>query len=142
MEISLPITSFSQEQNEVWKSVNRLWELSQGANADAIRPLIHPRYVGWDITAPMPHLREAAVHSVAGDAHKVAHFVLQPLSVEVYGQIAGVVHYAYSASVVTQKGDPLAVTGKWTEVYIKQAGDWLLAAVSGRPDPAGKPPRA
>jgi hypothetical protein len=59
---------------------------------------------------------------------------LQPLSVEVYDEHVGIVHYSYSASVLSKGSPTVVVTGKWTEVYLRQAGEWIMIAVSGRPD--------
>jgi hypothetical protein len=46
----------------------------------------------------------------------------------------GIVHYSYSASVLSKGSPTVVVTGKWTEVYLRQAGEWIMIAVSGRPD--------
>lgn len=49
--------------------------------------------------------------------------------------MVGVVHYSYVAEV--QAGEQRtrkAVSGRWTEVYLKQGGAWQMIAVSGGPD--------
>jgi hypothetical protein len=61
-------------------------------------------------------------------------YALFPHSVEVYDHIVGVVHYSYSATVQPRVGTLLAITGKWTEVYLRQSDQWTMIAVSGRPD--------
>ena len=84
------------------------------------------------------HDREAAIQSVLGDAPTVAAYELVPLSVQVYGDIVGIVHYRYSASVTRRDAAPLEITGKWSEVYLRQDSQWVMVSVSGRPDsPAG-----
>jgi hypothetical protein len=67
MRVQLPIVDFSSEQRELWKRVSELWELSKGRDRNQIRAALHPGYVGWDMSAPVPHDREAAVLSVSGE---------------------------------------------------------------------------
>jgi hypothetical protein len=134
MTIQLPIVDFSPEQRELWKRVTDLWALSKGKDEDQIRSTLHPEYVGWDMTAPLPHDRDAAVLSVSGDSPELREYELHPLSVQVYGGKVGVVHYSYSAIVVPKGAVPISITGRWSEVYLKQGGTWTMISVSGRPN--------
>jgi hypothetical protein len=132
--MQLPIVAFSAEQQEVWNRVAELWALSKGRDERRIRSTLHPDYVGWDMNTPLPHDRDAAVRSVTGTSVELGEYELRPLSVQVYEQRVGIVHYSYSA-IVTSKGTPSTkVTGKWSEVYLKQDGGWMMISVSGRPD--------
>ncbi len=129
-----PVTGLSFEQQELWQRVNDLWSISLERNADKIRSTLHPRYVGWDMNHPTIHDREAAIHSVLGDGPAVTGYELVPLSVQVYEHTVGIVHYVYSASVTPKDAAPRRVTGKWSEVYLRQDGQWVMVSVSGRPD--------
>ena len=129
-----PMTDLSHEQQELWQRVNDLWLLSLERDAEKIRRTLHPRYVGWDMSSPIPHGRDAAVQSVLGDAPTVTDYKLTPLSIEVYEHAVGVVHYTYSASITPKNAAPLKVTGKWSEVYLKQDAHWVMISVSGKPD--------
>jgi hypothetical protein len=84
MRVQLPIVDFSSEQRALWKRVSELWELSKGRDQNRIRAALHPGYVGWDMSAPVPHDREAAVVSVSGDSPELREYQLRPLSVQVY----------------------------------------------------------
>ena len=134
MKVQLPIVKFSQEQRLLWEHVGNLWAMSKERNENQIRATLHPRYVGWDMNAALPHNREAATQSVLGDAPALLEYDLRPLSVQIYEELVGVVHYSYSAKVLPRDGQALAVTGKWCEVYLKQDGRWMMVSVSGRPD--------
>ena len=134
MTITSGLTGFSKEQRELWDRVAKLWSLSQTRDQKEIESALHPDYVGWDMNAPSPHDRIAAVLSVSGDSPQLKEYVLRPHSVRVYDHLVGVVHYSYAASVVPLAAEPIAVTGKWMEVYLKQDGVWLMIAVGGRPD--------
>ncbi|NMF88269.1 nuclear transport factor 2 family protein [Aromatoleum petrolei] len=129
-----PVTGLSPEQQELWQRVNDLWSLSLERNAEKIRSTIHPRYVGWDMNQSTTHDRETAIQSVLGDAPAVTGYELVPLSVQVYDRTVGIVHYMYSASVTPKDAAPLQVTGKWSEVYLRQDSQWVMVSVSGRPD--------
>jgi len=140
MTDAFPIADFGPEQQELWSRVNALWAMTKEPDADRIRAALHPRYVGWDMSGPLPHDRDAAVRSVPAEAPELRRYELQPLSVQVYDERVGVVHYAYSATVVAKGGHATGGTGKWTEVYLRQGGEWTLISASGRPD--ATPPAA
>jgi hypothetical protein len=136
----LRMDDLSLEQQDLWRRVNDLWAMSTERSADKVRSTLHPRYVGWDMTGPAPHDREAAVQSVTGGSPVVEDYQLRPLSVEVYDHVAGIVHYTYSATVAPKGATSFRVTGRWTEIYLKKDGQWVMIGVSGRPDnPAGGP---
>jgi hypothetical protein len=134
MTIQLPVTEFSREQHELWQRVNDLWAMAFNRNEAEIRATLHPQYVGWDMSDVLPHDREFAVRSVSGESPRLVEYELQPLSVQVYDRRVGVVHYGYAATVVPKGAQPIKVTGRWTEVYLKQAEAWIMIAVSGKPD--------
>ncbi len=134
MTVQLPVVEFSQEQRALWEHVGNLWAMSKARNESQIRAALHPRYVGWDMNVALPHDRDAATQSVLGDAPVLREYDLRPLSVQIYGGLVGVVHYSYFAKVVPRSGQTLTVTGKWSEVYLKQDGHWMMVSVSGRPD--------
>jgi hypothetical protein len=125
---------FSAAQQEVWNRVAELWALSKSRDQRRIRSTLHPDYVGWDMNTPLPHDREAAVRSVTGTSAALGGYELRPLSVRVYEQRVAVVHYAYSAMVTSEGKPPTKVTGKWSEVYLKQDAGWVMISVSGKPD--------
>ena len=132
--VKLPIIEFSQEQRELWEHVGNLWAMSKERDERKIRATLHPQYVGWDMNAALPHDREAAVQSVLGDSPALCEYDLRPLSVQIYEGQVGVAHYSYSAKVLPRNGQTLAVTGRWSEVYLKQDGRWIMVSVSGKPD--------
>lgn len=138
MSIGLPIVDLSAEQRELWRHVVDLWAVSQGRDEALIRATLHPDFVGWDMSASIPHDREAAVRSVSGDSPELCEYELHPLSVRIYDGMVGVAHYAWSATVLPDGAAPRDVTGKWTEVYLRQGGTWTMISVSGRPDPSKK----
>ena len=134
--MQLPIVQFSAEQQELWNRVRELWAISKGRDERRIESTLHRDYVGWDMNTPLPHDRDAAVRSVCGASAELGEYELRPLSVQIYEQRVGVVHYWYSAMVTSRGTLSTNVTGKWSEVYLKQGGAWVMISVSGRPDNA------
>jgi hypothetical protein len=94
------------------------------------------------MNTPLPHDRDAAVHSVCAASTELGDYELRPLSVQVYEQHVGVVHYSYSAVLTSKAAPSTNVTGKWSEVYLKHHGVWKMIAVSGRPDTPHRDERA
>jgi hypothetical protein len=129
------IASFSAEQKQLWTRVEQLWAMAKNRAEREIRSALHPDYVGWDMNTSLPHNRESAVRSVSGAAAELVEYELHPLSVRIYEGHVGVVHYSYSAMVSPKSGPSTGITGKWSEVYVRQAGVWTMISVSGRPDP-------
>lgn len=130
----LRIDDLSLEQQDLWQRVNELWAMSLERSAEKIRNTLHPQYAGWDMNSPVPHGREAAVQSVLGDSPMVKDYHLRPLSIEVYDHVVGIVHYTYATTVIPKGGTSMQITGKWTEIYLKQGSQWVMIGVSGRPD--------
>lgn len=136
MSASLDVACLSSEQRGLWDRACQLWEQSRGRDPVLIGAALHPQYVGWDMSADAPHDREAAIASVTGDAPELMNYSLVPHSVQVYEHAVGVVHYSYQATVQSHGTAPRGVTGKWTEVYLRQNDEWMMVAVSGRADPS------
>jgi hypothetical protein len=132
----LALEALSPEQRELWGRVCGLWERSRSKDRALVGAAIHPQYVGWDMSAELPHDKAAAVASVTGDTPELQDYVLVPRSIQAYDHVVGVVHYSYRATIQPRGASPLDVTGKWTEVYLRQNDEWVMVAVSGRPDPA------
>ena len=133
MPPSVSPPNFTAEQLELWHHVNELWKMSVAKDQQRIRDALHPDYMGWDMSSPLPHDREAAVHSVTDDAPNLTGYELEPLSVRVYEGTVGIVHYRYKATVDPQGVKPVQVTGRWTEIYTRREGRWVMVAVSGLP---------
>lgn len=83
---------------------------------------------------PLPHDREAAVQSVAGDSPRVIEHTPKPLSVRVYDHSVGVALDTYTATRAAEGSGTRRITGKWSAVYLGRNGTWLMISVSGKPD--------
>ena len=66
MQPSVAIEELTQAQRDLWHRVEQLWAQSRGRDPVLIGQALHPRYVGWDMSADRPHNRDAAIASVMG----------------------------------------------------------------------------
>lgn len=124
----------NDEQRSLWDRVIELWDMAVRKDVDAIRAALHPRYLGWERGSPRPHDRDFAVNSVTASRAQVTHYDLQPLGVEVYDGRVGVAHYVYMATVVDSSGAARVISGRWTEVHLKEGPQWLMISVQGGPE--------
>ncbi|MFO0694203.1 MAG: nuclear transport factor 2 family protein [Polyangiales bacterium] len=129
--------SLPPAQRELWERVEGFWQLLVRGEWAAIGEAIHPRYVGWVTGSESPHDRSDALRSVADADSRVVSYSLDPKSVELYDDEVGIAHYAYRADVVSRAGEQRELRGRWTEIYLRQDGHWLLVGVSGGPSAAG-----
>jgi hypothetical protein len=131
MSVQLPVVDFTTEQRVLWTRVHELWELTKKGDQGQIRSALHPHYVGWDMSAQIPHDREAAVLSESGNPPTLREYKLHPLSVQVYDGAVGVVHYSYSAVVGSGGTEPEQVTGRWALLDSESTpGSWRNSDVS------------
>jgi hypothetical protein len=129
----MELDQLSEEQAQLWSRVDALWKLSLTRDAAPVRYSLHPSYTGWVTGQPEPHDREAAVASVGPSSPRVLSYRLTPLRITIFDGIVGVVHYSYVAEVEAG-ADSKNVPGRWSEVYLRKNGEWLMISVSGGPD--------
>ena len=122
----------SPQQQELCDRVREIWQLLQRKDIAAIGAAIHPQYTGWVAGSPLPHGRDLPLKAAETDPPITA-FRLYPMRVEVCEGVVGVVHYSFEAEVALPKGKQEKEEGRWTEVYLKKDGAWLLIGMHGGP---------
>ena len=122
---------WSAKQQEVWKAVENWWELEKNNDAEGIKALIHKDYIGWNWGEYAPGGQAEALRWASHmiPKRKIAYTNLKPLDILVMGDIA-VLHYYYSTRQ-TVDGKETEEQGRWTDVWKKEGGKWLLVADSG-----------
>jgi len=124
----------TEEQHELWARVEALWKMSVAQDAASVADALHADYVGWVTGQPQPHGREAAIASIGQSSPRVLTYQLQPLSIAVFDGTVGVVHYTYVAQVESGPNAVKTVSGRWSEMYLRKKGRWIMISVSGGPD--------
>jgi len=123
---------FGPEQ-ELWDTVLLLWEHARERNMGEIERTIHPEYSGWEASSPFPHDARAALDSISSGM-QIMEYRLNPLAVRVFGDCVGVAHYTYDAEVLRSDELVIKVKGRWSEVYMKDNGRWVMVSVQGGPE--------
>lgn len=125
---------FDEEQQSLLDHVVYLWELARQQDAEQVRKLLHPYYSGWVTGLDKPHDYETAVRSIGPGTPRLLRYHLKPLQVTVFDHEVGVVHYCYEAQVEGRDGGEELVRGRWSEIYMRRDGAWIMISVSGGPD--------
>ncbi len=124
---------WSAEQTEVWAAVQGIWDLSLQEDPAAMIATIHPDYMGWSYSGDYPNGKEATAKWMEYNftKYKWVLFDLKPMAITVDGDFA-IVHYFYTGiyTDLTKEEDD-TTKGRWTDVYKKEGGNWLLIADHG-----------
>lgn len=130
----MKLDQLTDEQRDLWARVEALWKMAVAQDTASASEALHPDYVGWVTGQPRPHGRDVAIASVGPSSPRVLSYELRPLSVVVFDGTAGVAHYAYLAVVEAGQGALQTVSGRWSEMYLRKNGQWIMVSVSGGPD--------
>lgn len=132
--VVMKLNEFTEEQRDLWAHVEALWKMAVAQDTVSASDALHPNYVGWVTGQPRPHGRDVAIASIAPSSPRVLSYQLNPLSIAVFDSVAAVVHYTYIADVQSAEGASKAVSGRWSEMYLRKNGRWIMVSVSGGPD--------
>lgn len=132
--VVMNLNQLTEEQRDLWARVEALWTMAVAQDTASASDALHPDYVGWVTGQPRPHGRDAAIASVGPSSPRVLSYELQPLSIVVFDGVAGVVHYTYVADVESGQNISKTISGRWSEMYLRKNGRWVMVSVSGGPD--------
>jgi hypothetical protein len=128
--------TWSPEQQEIWQFEEQQWKMFAEKDLSWIDTMVHPNLSYWDTDAPGPQNRASLSRwSRYGttNATVLAH-ELFPITVTITGNIA-VVQYRYSVASENYKKERETVTGRYTDILVKENGRWLFLAWAGGDDP-------
>ena len=121
---------WSAEQQEVWQTVEALWD---AADCETWSAFFADDYRGWFSASLSPLTKQQTTASGCRyyAKEKTVLHTVHPLAIDVRDDIA-IVFYSYSyVSEKKSDGSERQERGKWTEVYQKRDGSWLLIADAG-----------
>ena len=128
--------SWSPEQQEVWRFEDQQWQMEEEKDASWIEKMVHPNLSYWDVAQPGPQNKASLVrwlrYGYANNTTLVHE--LFPISATITGNVA-VVQYRYTIARENYKKDRETVTGRYTDVLIKEGGRWLFISWAGGEDP-------
>ncbi len=124
--------NLSKEQIEVWKVVESVWETVKKGNADEMATYFHEDYKGWEWGDQYPRTKKTASEyfHYFFPTSQIITFSLEPMAIIVRNDMA-VIHYYYTTLSEGANGNVSEEKGRWTDIYVKEGGKWLMIADCG-----------
>jgi hypothetical protein len=101
-----------------------------------IEKMVHPNISYWGAEQPAPQNKASLVRwdRFRASSSTVLEQEIFPIAITITGNVA-VVQYRYMSVSENYKKDRETVTGRYTDVLIKEGGRWLFIAWAGGDDP-------
>jgi hypothetical protein len=133
---AVPAQTWSKDQQEIWKLEEQQWKLSAAKDSSWIESMVHPNLNFWNNQAPGPQTKASLLlwDRYNNASSTVLQQELFPISITITGSIA-VVQYRYMIAKENYKKDQEMVTGRYTDVLVKEGGRWLFITWAGGDDP-------
>jgi ketosteroid isomerase-like protein len=128
--------TWSPQQQEIWSLEEKQWKMGAAKDLTWIDTMVHPNISFWAVDFPAPQnkaslSRWAKYGSAAGTVLEQEIF---PISVTITGNVA-VAQYRYRVASEDYKKERETVTGRYTDVFVKEGGRWLFISWAGGDDP-------
>jgi ketosteroid isomerase-like protein len=123
---------WSAEQKEVWATVENLSQAWADGDYNKIQGFIAEDYRGWGENSPAPFTKKEDQPWAERWLlkNKIVLFSLYPFAIDIHGDIA-IVFYSFKNVLEQKDGSEQEWQGKWTDIYRKIDGKWLLIADTG-----------
>jgi hypothetical protein len=128
--------TWSPDQQEIWRFEEQQWKMAAEKDLTWIDKMVHSNVSYWDADRPAPQNKASLVrwNRYSNTNATVLEQELFPISVTITGNIA-VAQYRYTIARENYKKDRETVTGRYTDVLVKEGGRWLFLAWAGGDDP-------
>lgn len=128
--------SWTPEQQEIWKFEELQWKMSMDKDITWIDKMCHPNISVWENGRPAPQNRASITrwYKYSNSSSTILEQEIFPISAAITGNVA-VVQYTYVQVREDSKKDRETVTGRWTDVLIKEGGRWMFIGWAGGEDP-------
>jgi len=128
--------TWSAEQQEVWKIEEQQWKMAREKDLTWIDKMAHANVSYWDTDQVAPQNKASLTRwsrYTTGNM-TVLEQELFPISITITGNIA-VAQYRYTIARENYKKERETVSGRYTDVLMKDAGRWMFIAWAGGDDP-------
>lgn len=128
--------TWTAEQQELWKLEDLQWKMSAEKDLTWIDKMVHPNISFWDNGEVAPQGKASLTRwnrYTTGNSTVLEQEVF-PISMTITGNVA-VAQYRYKTARETYKKDKETVTGHYTDVFMKDGGQWKFIAWGGGEDP-------
>jgi hypothetical protein len=128
--------TWSPEQQELWKLEELQWQMAKDKDMSWIDKMVHPNLSYWDTdqSAPQDKASLTRWNRYNNANSTVLEQELFPISMTITGNVA-VAQYRYRIARENYKKDRETVSGRYTDVFVKEGGRWLFIAWAGGDDP-------
>jgi len=128
--------TWSPEQQEIWRFEEQQWKMAAAKDLSWIDTMVHPNLSYWETDQPSPQNKASLArwNRYANTNNTVLEQELFPGSITITGNVA-VVHYRYMIARENLKKDRETVTGRYTDILVKENGRWQFLSWSGGDDP-------
>lgn len=124
---------WSAEQKDVWTTVENWWQVWSEGNIDKINGLVAQDFRGWREDSKVTYTKKSVQPWWEDWLQKFKApniYLLHPFAIDIHGDIA-IVFYSFTARNKLKDGSEINETGKWTDVYRKINGKWLIISETG-----------
>jgi ketosteroid isomerase-like protein len=121
---------WSPEQEEVLSTLQDLWRYSSDRDIESWYDLVSEDYRGWSVADPMPLDKAASRHRNSQRRWRRVFYRIQPMAIDIHGDMA-IVFYSFLMDTEHPDGSRSTSAGRWTDVFRKEGGRWLLIADAG-----------
>jgi ketosteroid isomerase-like protein len=128
--------SWTSDQQEIWRVEEAMWQRDTAKDLTWIDTYLHANATSWGIDHPVPRNKASVTRwdKYAYSNATVLEYELFPLSITVMDDVA-VVHYRYRIASEDLNKRREIVTGRYTDVLVREDGRWLILTVVGGDDP-------
>ena len=128
--------TWTQEQQELWKFEEQQWKMAKDKDLSWIDKMAHANLSYWDTDQVAPQNKASLTrwNRYSSGNSTVLEQELHPISMTITGNIA-VAHYRYTIARENYKKEKETLTGRYTDILIKDGGRWMFIAWAGGDDP-------
>jgi hypothetical protein len=133
---NLSAQTLNADQQEVWRLEEQQWQMAKDKDLSWIDKMVHANVSYWDVDSPGPQTKASLLrwNRYSNTNSTVLEQELFLNSITITGNIA-VAQYRYSRAQENYKKEREQVSGRYTDVLVKEGGRWLFIAWAGGDDP-------
>lgn len=128
--------TWSAAQQEVWKLEEEQWQMAKDKDLSWIEKMVHANLSYWDSDQIAPQNKASLTrwNRYSSANSTVLEQEIFPISMTITGNIA-VAQYRYTIARENYKKERETVSGRYTDVLMKDGARWMFIAWAGGDDP-------
>lgn len=130
--------TWTPEQQAIWQFEDQQWKAEAAKDASWIDTMVHPNLRIWSASDAMPRGRDSLKKwsRIGYEDDTTREYEIFPISATITGNVA-VVQYRYMLAYETYDKKRKRVSGRYTDVLVKENGRWMFLSWTGGEDPGG-----